>query len=277
MRLSALIYILWLTSVIASSGGELPVKIPTGATYTNGGTIYGQINIPGKTASELALIFLFDAGQGPPPSREKYWRVPDLIETADNNGAFSIDVPAGTYYFIATKRAEESEMGPPHDGDYFYFNGDAKGNPLPLTVTKGTKLNLGVISGAYPYSRSMLLHDKGITAIEGVVLDPEGKPAEWVVVFASLTATTQGRPLFVSERTRKDGKFFLRVHDGGTFYLRVRGLYGAGTPDKGELLSEVAGEKPTKVTLKNGEKLQGITLKMRPFSKLGPDSTYREP
>ena len=277
MRLSASIFLLLLATAVASFRGAFPVSGPTGVTSTNGGIIYGQIKIPGKNPTELAMVFLFDAAQGPPPSREKYWRVPDFIEALEADGSFSIEVPAGTYYFIATKRAEKSEMGPPEDGDYFYFNGDAKGNPLPLTVTKGTRLNVGIITGAYPYSRSMLLRDKGITSIEGIVLDAEGKPVQWALVFASLTAVTQGRPLFVSERTGKDGKFLIRVHEGGTFYLRVRGMYGAGTPEEGELLSNVVGDKPTMVTLKKEEKLQRITLKVKPFPKRGPGSTNRKP
>lgn len=274
MRLCISIIILLLASMPGSSGGEKTDPESVAVTSTNGGTIYGKINIPGKANTDVAMVFLFDAAQGPPPSREKYWRVPDFIEALDKEGAFSIEVPAGTYYFIATKRDKDSEMGPPRDGDYFYFNGDDKGNPLPLVVTKGTKLNVGVISGAYPYSRSMQLRDKGITMIEGVVQDTEGKPVQWALVFAYLTAMTQGRPLFVSEKTGKDGKFLLRVHDGGTFFLRVRDMYGAGTPEEGDLLSEVAGDRPTRITIKREEKIQGITLKVKPFPKRGPGSIY---
>ena len=275
MKLFVTVIFLLLASAISSFGGEFSFPGSNTVTSTNGGTIYGQIKIPGITPTELGLVFLFDAAQGPPPSREKYWRVPDIIETLDKNGAFSIEVPPGTYYFIATKRAEGSEMGPPQDGDYFYFNGDAKGNPLPLTVTSGTKLNVGVISGSYPYSRSMFLSGKGITAIEGVVLDKDGKPLQWALIFAYLTEATKGRPLFVSERTGKDGKFLLRVHEGGTFYLRVRGLYGAGTPEVGELLSDVDGDEPTMVTLKKDEKLQRVTLKVKPFPKRGSGSRHK--
>ena len=275
MRLSASILLLSLASAVASFGEGFPDPRPTGVASTNGGTIYGQIKIPGRTPTDLAMVFLFDAANGPPPSREKYWRVPDFIEALDKDGAFSLEVPEGTYYFIASKRAADSEMGPPQEGDYFYFNGDAKGNPLPLIVIKGTKLNVGVISGAYPYSRSMLLRDKGITMIEGVVQDTKGKPVQSVLVFAYTTAATQGRPLFVSERTDKDGKFILRVHDGGTFYLLVRALYGAGTPEEGELLSELAGDAQTIVTLKKEEKLRGIKLIVKPFPRRGKGSKFR--
>lgn len=275
MRVFASILLLLLASAVASFGGEFPFSGTAGVTSANSGTIFGRINIPGKKPTELGLVFLFDAAQGPPPSREKYWRVPDIIEVLDKDGAFSIEVPTGTYYFIATKRAEESEMGPPQDGDYFYFNGDAKGNPLPLNVSVGTRLNIGVISGSYPYSRSMLLRDKGVTAIEGAVLDKEGKPVQWALVFAYPTEVTQGRPLFVSERTGKDGRFLLRVDGGGTFYLKVRGLYGAGTPEEGELLTDVDGNESTMVTLKSDEKLQGIKLRVLPFPKRGKGSRYK--
>lgn len=277
MRPASLVLLLLLTTAFASFAREFPVQGPAGVTSTADGTIFGRIRIPDKKPGDMALLFLFDAAQGPPPSREKYWRVPDFIELLDRDGSFSVEVPAGTYYFVATKRSERNEMGPPQDGDYFYFNGDSQGNPLPLTVTKGTRLNIGVIAGAYPYSRGMMLSDKGITTIEGVVLDSKGKPVQWALVFASLTGVTQGRPLFVSERTGKDGKFLLRVHDGGTFYLRVRGLYGGGAPEDGELLSDVAGDQPAKVTLKREERLQGITLKVKPFPKRGPGGSNNRP
>lgn len=270
-----MIILILVISAAASLGGESPFSHLNNASVTDGGTIYGLVKIPALKPTDLGLVFLFDAAQGPPPSRDKYWRVPDIIETLDKDGAFSIEVPSGTYYFIATKRDVDSEMGPPQDGDYFYFNGDSQGNPLPLTIAKGTRLNVGVISGSYPYSRSMLLRDKGVTSIEGVVLNKEGKPVQLALVFAYLTENTQGRPLFVSERTGKDGRFILRVHGGGVYYLKVRGLYGAGTPETGELLSNLDGDQSDVVMLKTEEKLRGITLKVKPFPKRGSGGRYK--
>lgn len=245
----------------------------TGPSPVTNATISGQIMIKDKIPMVNGKLFLFDKSKGPPPSQDKYWRVPDLISTIDEEGIFSVNVPKGTYYITAAQKNPDDEMGPPGGSEYYYFHGDAEGNPRPLIITSGAKLNLGVLTGVIVWTPDMNKRDKGVTAIEGVVIDMEGKPVEGALVFAYLSKNITGRPAFISERTDKNGKYRLRVHDGGTFYLKVRSVFGGGAPETGEFLNITEDFEPDMVTLKKDQKLQGISLKVKKFPKRGPKDT----
>lgn len=183
-------------------------------------TISGNVVIQGKIPMLNGMVLLFDNSLGPPPSRDKYWRVPDRIINTDNRGRFSIKVPPGTYYLQVAQKNPESDIGPPKTSEYFYFHGDAKGNPRKLIVGPGKKLSLGVLK-AMLFSPDMEKFDNDVTSVEGVITNQEGNPVENAVVFAHLTPETVGRPTFVSSRSDKNGAFTLRVHEG-VYYLKVR-------------------------------------------------------
>jgi hypothetical protein len=236
-------------------------------------TLSGQILIQGNAPVVNWMVYLFNKTVGPPPSKDKYWRVPDLISTVDKDGKFSLAVSEGEYYLTAAQKDPNGELGPPTVSELHYFHGDAEWNPVPLTVTSGAKLNLGILTRVFMWTPEMITRDKGITSIEGVVTDMGGKPLERALVFAYLSKEVTGRPVFISERTDKNGRYLLRVHDGGTFFLKVRSVYGGGVPEAGEFLNITEEFKPFWVTLKKDQKLQGINLQVKKFQKRGPANT----
>jgi hypothetical protein len=239
------------------------------------GIITGQVVIKGKKPLAEGKVFIFDDSLGPPPSREKYWRVPDIIGELDQDGKFFFGIPEGKYYLIAIDKNSIKGFNPPEADGWFYYEADSKGEPKKITVNGGTTTNLDVISTAFPFSRSMVRSDKGITAAEGVVVDMDGKPVEGALVLAFAIAGMQPRPLFVSERTGKDGKFIIRTHDGGNYSLRVRSIYGGGPPETGEIVGSDGPTDSLPITLKKGEKLKGFILKVKRFPKRG--ARYEEP
>jgi hypothetical protein len=264
-----LISLLFLATAVSAYGDAPPVSAQTLTSPVTGATISGQVKVKGNTPMINGIVLLFNKSMGPPPSKDKYWRVPDLIAGTDTDGKFSLEVPEGTYYLQVTQKNPESEAGPPKVSELFYFHADAEGNPRPLIVTPGTRLNLGVLTGAYLFTPNMIQRDKGITAVEGVVTDMEGRPVERAFVFAYLSKEATGRPVFVSDRTDKNGKYLLRVHDGGSYYLKVRSVYGGGPPQDGEFLNVTEEFEPVMVTLKKEQKLKGVTLKVKKFSRAG--------
>lgn len=270
MKLYALTLLILLTTVAYAFGMNSANVGPGGLPMGKNGIISGQVMLKGKIPMAEGIIFLFDDSLGPPPSREKYWRVPDIIEDIGKDGKFSIVVPEGKYYLIATKKDADQEIGPPRDGELFYLDADAKGNPKPYIVTSGIRTDIGIISGVLPFFRNMVIFDRDITAVEGIVADMEGAPVKGALVFAFVMPNKEGRPLFVSEWTGKDGKFVLRTHDGGSYNLRVRSTYGGGPPEPGEFVGSHGPSESIPVTLKKGEKLKGITLKVKKFPKRGP-------
>lgn len=79
---------------------------------------------------------------------------------------------------------------------------------------------------------------------------------------------TTGRPVFVSTRTDINGKYQLRVHDGGSFYLKVRSIFGGGAPKIGEYVSA---EESVKVIIKKNQQLNGVLIKAKKFSRIRKD------
>lgn len=229
-------------------------------------TISGQVMVDDKKPMARGMVLLFDGRTGPPPSLGRYWRVPDLITPLDAEGRFSLEVAPGTYYIQSARKNPDGEIGPAYEKEYLYFHGDADGNALPLVVGSGSRLALGQLK-AFLWSPDMIMRDKGITAVEGVVVDFDGNPVERAVVLAYYNPVGQGRPVFISDRTDRNGRYQLRTDAGGTFYLKVRSVVGGGKPTSGEYLNTTKEFEPVMVTLKKNEKLKGITLKVMKFAR----------
>jgi hypothetical protein len=234
------------------SGGVVEEKIGSGR-------VSGQIGIKGIGPMMDGALFFFDAASGPPPSATRYWRVPNQVVRVDNNARFSAALPEGTYYLGAIERKTGELFGPPQEGDHFFIAQDAKGKPKELTVWKDSIIDLGILNQAQPFKRSSL-ETRGITSIEGVVRDGNGKGVEGMVVFAFTDKAMFGRPLFVSERSDKNGRYFLRVAGSGKYYLRARSNYGGGPPAMGEPMGVYQQGKPVVTTKGRIVKNANITL-----------------
>ncbi len=245
--------------------------VPDAASAT---TISGQVLIKGKAPMTTGVVLLYNKALGPPPST-KYWRVPDMITGTDGEGRFAIRVPKGVYYLQIAQKKPDGEIGPPQESDYFYSHKDAHEKLLPITITTGSH-DLGILK-AFLFAPSIEELTKDITSIEGIILDNKGNPVEKALVFGYLSEEATGRPTFVSERSDKNGKYMLRVHDGGTFYLKVRSVYGGGKPQEGEFLNVTNEFTPLKVSLEKHQKLKGVTLNVIKFSRPGSGSEAISP
>jgi hypothetical protein len=223
------------------------------------GTITGRVMIKDGVPMANGVVFIFNDASGPPPSLDRYWRVPDEIVKTDSEGRFVANLSEGKYYIGAIKRKSGEDIGPVQEGDLFLpFHGDSA--PRQFTIAAGSKIDLGTISGALPYKKSGSKVTEGITAIEGTVTDSRGKAVENALVFAFLTPAMVGKPLFISEKTGKDGHYVLRVHQGGNYYLKIRNSYGGGAMKAGEIMGSYGQEKPVAVEVKTGSFTKGINI-----------------
>lgn len=223
------------------------------------GVAFGKLTGVVQTADGAPLsrgeVYFFNNKTGPSPEPEKYWRVPDMTGPLDDNGKFTVELPPGRYYIGAIQRKGDSlQIGPPADGDMFYAGKDM------YEVTSAAETNPGVLKGAVPFVSDIVLTEKGITAIEGVILDVNGKPMESAIVFAHIKAEMNDKPIFVSKRTGKNGSYQLRVTGPATYYLRVRNIYGGGMPAAGAVMGALGGDKPIAVKVKAGEIVKGVNL-----------------
>lgn len=259
MRLRMMILSLLLTLL---TGGPAAAAIPAG-------TLAGQIVGPDGQPLANGTVYFFSAAVGPPPAPERYWRVPDDLTQLDGEGRFAVQLLPGTYFVGAIKRQQGHEIGPPRDGDLFLTSRDAQGAPRPYTIMPGERHDAGVLTGVTVF-RQATIKKTAITGIAGKVLAADGTPMAGALVFAFVTPTMIGRPLYVSDRTGKDGTYLLRVGDGGTYYLRVRDIYGGGVPTTGMLMGSYGGATPKPVEVKAGAVTGGIDINAAPFTRPTP-------
>jgi hypothetical protein len=256
--------------ILPFAGSATAQAAAPGTGSPHGGTISGRILTRGGEPLVGGSVYFFNTAFGPRPDHEKYWRVPDFKRPLDAEGRFSLQLPDGKYYMGATRRVSGGMIGPPRDGDYYFISSDNKGQPVVYEVRGEGRVDLGAISGGEPFRSSTVNYGEGVTAMEGVVRDMEGKPVSGALVLAFVSAARGVRPLFTSEPTGKDGAFIIRVHDGGSYFLKVRSIYGGGPPVAGEKVGIFGANQPEAVTVKKGERLNGLTIRVSGFPGKGP-------
>jgi hypothetical protein len=220
-------------------------------------TVTGKFVVRDGGSMAGGQVLFFDKQTGPIPDFNKYTRLPDIFGKIDSEGTFSIQIPPGTYYIGAIKRLSGERMGLPETGDYRYLERDASGAARHRTFKDNERIDLGTMEAVRLKKKD--LPATASTAIEGTVMDIAGKPVDNVLVFAFVNF--ERRPLFVSGRTEKDGKYVLRVMEG-TYFLRARDAYGGGSPRMEGLMGIYGEQQPAAVTVKNGEVLKGINIRV---------------
>ena len=234
------------------------------------GTVTGKVFVKDGVPLDNGVVYFFNQSSGPPPSSDRYWRVPDEIVTTDSRGVFTAKIVEGRYYIGAIKRmkSDGQDIGPPRDGDLFLPINNENGVPKLLVVQEGKTADLGIVTGAVPFYKKPV--SKDITGIAGKITDQQGKPLQGVMVFAFVTPAMVGKPLYVSEPTGKDGAYLLTVDQGGTYYLKVRNVYGGGAMKTGDILGSYGQDKPAAVEVKFGSVVKGIAIKGIHFPGQGP-------
>lgn len=243
---SLLIIVLTATICAASVGGE--------------GSISGKWITKEQGPMTGAQVLLFNAASGPPPSSKKFLRIPDAGTAVDSEGKFSTKVPVGKYYLVMRKRVNPESAGPPENGDPQYYARLKNGQPKTFVVKSGKTTNVGTITTFEPFKREKTIAKEGMTGIEGTVTDDQGLPVVGIRVFAYSSPRVQGRPLYASDETGADGKYFLNVIQGGSYYLNVRTHYGGGKPADGEFMGDE--KAPDAVVVEKGKIKTGIDIKV---------------
>ena len=212
---------------------------------------------------------LYDVALGPPPMPNKYDRTPDITRSTDGDGNFSVSLPPGKYYLSVVKRMSGDRFGVPQVGDYALLQTDPKGRLKEYVIKAGAVLNAGTIAGVVPIRPHDIAKRATKTAIAGVVFDTNGTPVENAVVIAYLDPSVKGKPLFISERSGKEGKYILRL-TAGTYYLRVRNNLTGGSPEPGQIVGYYGEGEPAPVEVKDGEIVKDIDFTVILFEGRGP-------
>lgn len=235
------------------------------------GVITGKILIKDSGPLSGGQVIFFNAAAGPPPEAEKYDRTPEFVRDIDAEGRFNVELPPGTYYLGASRKASGEPIGPPQEGDYVWRSLDSSGKPKAHIIKAGERLDIGTVAEAVPLKAGSLRDRAITTAIEGAVLDMDGKPVSGAVVVAFADPSLKGKPLFVSERTDENGKYLLRI-SAGTYYIRARNEFASGPPEPGQIVGFYGEGTPAPVTIRDGERLKDMNFKVILFPGRGPFS-----
>ncbi len=206
--------------------------------------------VKGKIESDnSALIFGYVAlfstsGRLPDPTR--FWKTPDYIIPLRDNGEFDARVPEGKYYIVAIKKFNKA-LGPPETGEHFFYLMDAKG-PKAIEIKSGIKLDIGT-NRTVPVT--LITEQEGLTAIRGIVTDDKGNTLSGVRVGAYSNFTVLGKPEYIAKVSDEDGRYELRLPEGGDYYIVARSRQG-GPPISGDYYGRV-GEENKPVAIKTGQ------------------------
>ena len=226
-------------------------------------SISGKILIRDGSMLAEGVVLFFNDMIGPPPDPDKYMRVPVNIANTDDDGRFTAKLPEGKYYIGVLKHIMGIMGAPPHEGDIFFISRDETGSPKAFSVEKGKHIEVNLLSEAIPYiPYEGGTSGEGITAIEGSIYDMSGNPVEYAVVFAHMTSINDGGLSFISDWTDKNGRYLLRVHQGGVYYLRVEGLHGRALNKSGVVIGDKDIDVSGGIKVETGEIERGIDIKV---------------
>lgn len=194
------------------------------------GTLNGQLYIDDHVLPDAVVAF-FEVQSGPPPIVGSARRVPDMVSRTNEKGEFSVKLLPGIYYMGALIREMGQGPGPPRPGEKYYFVKDASGKLRTIEIQTKQVYNAGRFDGLPP---DAFQEFSEYVTIKGVVTDDKGKPLAGIMVTLKENMSAP-RPKFISERTREDGTFELRVPPG-KYYVMGRESLRGGRPRAGSFI-----------------------------------------
>jgi hypothetical protein len=185
-----------------------------------------------------------------------------MAEPAGADGSYMTELPPGKYWAVGRKRLSGSIAGNIEKGDF--QSREAYG---PFVVRPGERvradLTLEEMTGNMLFSAFAV---KGaLQGITGVIRDRSGKPFQRAYAFAYKDPHMVGKPDYVSEWTREDGKFVIYIMEPGTYYVGARTGY-MGVPRPDEPYGRYEGSHDHSVVVVEGSFVKGIDVVLKRFS-----------
>ncbi len=223
------------------------VKIPAAVAPVKGNLtgIRGKVTYQGEPLEKCYLYVYKDPSKG--------FKGPAYFVQPVGKGSFRLRLPPGEYYLLARKRARGGQFGPIEIGDYFNYY---YGNPVRIEKNEMHEVQIETIS------RLSMLEEGENTSkrtVTGTILDPQGKPAAEVRVFAYREAKMTGTPDLFSHPTDADGHFSLPLPSDGPWHLLARENFG-GPAQEGEWVGRYGGAQGQAVTLTESKPNDEVTI-----------------
>ncbi len=220
--------------------------------------IRGHVLLGGKDAVAGVYVYAYDS-----PNSDM--RVPTRLISAPTtqDGAYTLNLAAGTYHIIARKRVSGSPRGYLSKGD---FEGEYPGNPVTVKAGEFATVDLSVATLPGKFLLAPYANLKGDMGITGKVVKKDGKPVPGAYVMVYTRKDRMGRPAFLSKPTNQDGEYAIYPTQPGTYYVAARTDYG-DLPRKGEPYGTYDKDPEHKVELKEKTVLTGIDITMSRFTR----------
>lgn len=222
----------------------------------------GRIMIDGLQPLSGGRVAFFAEETGPPSNRDKLRRVPDAISAINQDGTFSLRLPAGHYFLGAVSKALSLGPAPPGPGEKTYIAVDNKNDPQ-IIVIKAREINkLGAITVR---SGLQFAAEQHSFTVAGTVVDSQGRAIEGAFLLIRTTQHSK-RPNFIWGKTAKDGSFLFQLPVGRPYYLLAKDREGSGKPAPGQRVGAYTGTtgnllpKPVPVTGNEGETISGLKI-----------------
>jgi len=272
-------YWVWIKDLASTQGPRRlaeypgnPVQLEAGATHRLGDVELNAVGRPQSAAAEGTGIrgrILHDGA----PAEETTVMVYEagaarlagpgyvaLVRT-DAEGRFQVDLAPGAYRFAARRRRSGAASGYLQQGDL-----SATAPEDPLAVPAEGYRDLGdlalheVDAARLAAESAQGFQPPSKTAIEGLVVGPDGKPRAGQYVFVYRDEGMIGRPETMA-RTREDGTFTLSLPGGGKYYLGARSRHG-GPRQPGEWAGKLVGTPDSGLEVPAGRRVKGLTIAM---------------
>ncbi len=215
---------------------------PPGYLMAKAGILEGKLHIKdGKPVVEGIIVSFFDTKSGPPPTYGDLRRVPEMVSRTDAEGNFKVKLIPGSYNMGAMLRARGQGAGPPRSGEEYFFIVDDNGSLLTFEIPAKQTVNIGTVKGKKPEN---IPEVQNYFTVEGTVLDETGQPLEnaYILVKSDINAA---RPLYISEKTDKSGKYHMKLPAEKSYYLLARQNLRGGRPIAGSYVGTYGKSAPT--------------------------------
>jgi parallel beta-helix repeat protein len=230
-----------------------------GEAGREGAVVAGVVEGPGGPLEGASVHVYSDAA--------RHFRGPGLfgpqgavIGGTDSAGRFSIDLPAGSYYLVASKRQSGGFLGPLQPGDlHGYYDGN------PVVVAAGTRVSATIqVVEKLKETAAPPRAGKGATGIRGTIHDPSGKGPAGVYAYATTDPGFMigAMPPYRSRPVAEDGSYTIDLPGGGTYYVGARSGYG-GPPLPGEWHGFLGGDAPSPVAVETGTVRERVDFSVR--------------
>jgi len=202
------------------------------------GTLKGTMYVKDKVYGD-AIVSVFDKANGPPPIVGSARRVPDAIDRSTDQGEFSLKLLPGTYYMGTMFREVSKGMGPPRDGEEYFFVESEPGKLREFTIETKKVTEAGRVNGSPP---GTFQEFKNFITIKGKITGENGKPLAGALVTLKDNMDAP-RPRYIAEGAAADGTFSIKVPPGKYFAVGRESVAG-GKPGIGSSIGSFGKTAP---------------------------------